>query len=245
MTKRKGISKKTRFEVFKRDAFTCQYCGRTAPDCVLEVDHIVPVAKGGDNEMINLVTSCFDCNRGKSDREISDTSAVKIQQEQIKKIAEKREQLEMIAKWRTELLHIADQELTIACDHFEALNGRYSISESSKVEVKKLIKKYGLEEVMTSMEIAFDLYGSETEQSIQLAYEKIGGICYNRKMQRENPAVKHRQRAFYYINKRFNYVNQTVLKKILNDFVDTEEDALEVIDAAKECRNWTEFRERW
>ena len=45
--KRKALSQKIRFEVFKRDSFTCQYCGRKAPDVVLQVDHIVPVAKGG------------------------------------------------------------------------------------------------------------------------------------------------------------------------------------------------------
>ena len=43
MAKRKGISKKTRFDVFKRDSFTCQYCGKSAPDVVLQVDHINPV----------------------------------------------------------------------------------------------------------------------------------------------------------------------------------------------------------
>lgn len=63
--KRKAISKKTRFEVFKRDEFTCTYCGQKPPAVVLEVDHIVPVAKGGKNGMDNLITACFDCNRGK------------------------------------------------------------------------------------------------------------------------------------------------------------------------------------
>ena len=43
MSKRKSLSKKIRFEVFKRDKFTCQYCGKTAPNVVLEVDHIEPV----------------------------------------------------------------------------------------------------------------------------------------------------------------------------------------------------------
>lgn len=46
MAERKTISKKTRFEVFKRDSFTCQYCGRTAPDVILEIDHINPVNNG-------------------------------------------------------------------------------------------------------------------------------------------------------------------------------------------------------
>lgn len=69
--KRKSLSKKSRFEVFKRDGFQCQYCGQVPPACVLEVDHIDPVSKGGGDEIENLVTSCFDCNRGKSDRAIS------------------------------------------------------------------------------------------------------------------------------------------------------------------------------
>lgn len=60
-TRRKGISKKLRFEVFKRDSFKCQYCGESAPDVLLEVDHIKPVASGGDNEITNLITVCKDC----------------------------------------------------------------------------------------------------------------------------------------------------------------------------------------
>jgi 5-methylcytosine-specific restriction endonuclease McrA len=60
MAKRKSMSKKLRFEVFKRDSFACQYCGNKAPDVVLEVDHINPVSKGGDNSILNLITSCFD-----------------------------------------------------------------------------------------------------------------------------------------------------------------------------------------
>jgi 5-methylcytosine-specific restriction endonuclease McrA len=45
MNKRKSISKKIRFEVFKRDSFTCQYCGSKSPDVTLVIDHIMPVAK--------------------------------------------------------------------------------------------------------------------------------------------------------------------------------------------------------
>lgn len=46
---RKAISKKLRFDVFKRDSFKCQYCGRSAPDVILNVDHVVAVANDGDN----------------------------------------------------------------------------------------------------------------------------------------------------------------------------------------------------
>lgn len=59
------ISKKLRFEVFKRDGFTCQYCGKSSPRVVLEIDHIIPIIEGGEDNSENLTTSCFDCNRGK------------------------------------------------------------------------------------------------------------------------------------------------------------------------------------
>lgn len=61
-----ALSKSLRFEVFARDGFTCQYCGRRPPDVVLEADHLDPRANGGNDELTNLVTSCFDCNRGKA-----------------------------------------------------------------------------------------------------------------------------------------------------------------------------------
>jgi len=61
-----ALSVRIRFEVFKRDEFTCQYCGRKSPDVVLEVDHIHPVCDGGTDDPINLRTSCWDCNHGKA-----------------------------------------------------------------------------------------------------------------------------------------------------------------------------------
>jgi hypothetical protein len=65
MTTRSSIGARTRFDVFKRDNFTCVYCGGKTPTVILEVDHVVAVAEGGTNDLSNLVTSCFECNRGK------------------------------------------------------------------------------------------------------------------------------------------------------------------------------------
>lgn len=65
MTTRKSLSKKSRFEIFKRDRFTCQYCGNQPPNVVLVIDHIEPVANGGSNDVMNLITSCEGCNQGK------------------------------------------------------------------------------------------------------------------------------------------------------------------------------------
>jgi 5-methylcytosine-specific restriction endonuclease McrA len=59
-----------RLRVFTRDNFTCLYCGKTR--CRLECDHVVPVASGGSDEIGNLQTSCFTCNRSKGAKMLSD-----------------------------------------------------------------------------------------------------------------------------------------------------------------------------
>lgn len=60
---------KLRFEIFKRDNFQCQYCGRTSRNdkCKLVIDHIVPKKWGGTTEKSNLITACEECNLGKKD----------------------------------------------------------------------------------------------------------------------------------------------------------------------------------
>ena len=78
----RSISLKKRFEVFKRDNFTCQYCSSKPPLIPLEVDHILPICKGGKNDIDNLITACFDCNRGKGGIELEsvpDTLVIKME----------------------------------------------------------------------------------------------------------------------------------------------------------------------
>ena len=55
----------TRFNVFLRDRFQCQYCG-TPED--LTFDHVIPVAHGGRKDWENIVTCCITCNRRKGGR---------------------------------------------------------------------------------------------------------------------------------------------------------------------------------
>ena len=63
------ISGKTRLDVFERDDYRCQMCGRTVEDGIkLHIDHIVPFSKGGSNEMDNLQVLCHECNLAKHDR---------------------------------------------------------------------------------------------------------------------------------------------------------------------------------
>ncbi len=60
-----AVSKTLRFEILRRDNFTCRYCGTKAPAAELHVDHVTPVTLGGEDKAENLVTSCVDCNNGK------------------------------------------------------------------------------------------------------------------------------------------------------------------------------------
>lgn len=58
----------TRFNVFLRDRFTCQYCGLPFPTHELTFDHVVPRSKGGRTTWDNVVTACGACNLRKGNR---------------------------------------------------------------------------------------------------------------------------------------------------------------------------------
>lgn len=68
-SKRRLISGKKRHAVFARDNYRCQICGATVDDgAKLHVDHILPVSKGGTNDIRNLQILCEKCNLGKHNR---------------------------------------------------------------------------------------------------------------------------------------------------------------------------------
>lgn len=58
----------TRFNVFLRDRFTCQYCGARKPTDQLTFDHLVPRSRGGRTTWQNVITACAGCNLAKGNR---------------------------------------------------------------------------------------------------------------------------------------------------------------------------------
>jgi 5-methylcytosine-specific restriction endonuclease McrA len=58
----------TRFNVFLRDRFTCQYCGESLPTHDLTFDHLIPRSRGGHTTWTNVVTACSPCNLAKGSR---------------------------------------------------------------------------------------------------------------------------------------------------------------------------------
>lgn len=66
--KSRSIPLSVRLDVLTRDGYKCVYCGRSSQQIDLEIDHIIPYSKGGSNQIDNLQSLCFDCNRGKGAR---------------------------------------------------------------------------------------------------------------------------------------------------------------------------------
>lgn len=91
-----SVSTRTRFEVFKRDGFTCQYCRRTPDEdgVKLHVDHVIPRKEGGGDEIENLVTACQDCNFGKAAKMLGDRAPVANIDDQLEAMRVKRSKLE-------------------------------------------------------------------------------------------------------------------------------------------------------
>lgn len=175
MAERKPVSTRTRFEVFKRDNFTCQYCGATPPAVILHVDHIVAVSKGGSNVKSNLVTSCSRCNLGKSN--ISLSSVPKSLAEQAAEIKEREKQLKAYRKI------IQDHEDRVKRDAWDVVHALYGehcneINRSYISSIKRFLELLPLHEVVDSAEIAFERVGAKTSRFTYfcaICWKKIKG----------------------------------------------------------------------
>lgn len=241
--KRKGLSNKVRFEVFKRDSFSCQYCGQSAPDVVLEVDHISPVSKGGKNEILNLITSCWTCNSGKSNRELDDDSIVAKQKAQLDELNEKRSQLEMMLKWRDGMNSIGDMSLDAISNRLNERTG-FTLSEHGRAGQKKLLKQFSVVDVLDALDQAIDKYvkrddeGKIDQESVSNALDKVSGIAYL-KSQPES------MKALYYargiMRRRFNYCPDWKAIKLLKLAHSVGADPEDLKDLAKDASSWTDF----
>ena len=101
-TKRRATSPRIRFEVFKRDDFTCVYCGQRPPNVLLQADHLIPVKEGGSDDITNLVTSCSTCNAGKGAIPLSDTTRAERAIANMEAEQERVAVMEAYGAWRLE-----------------------------------------------------------------------------------------------------------------------------------------------
>lgn len=152
--KRKPISPSLRFDVLEKDNFTCQYCGAKSVDdnVLLEVDHIVPVSKGGDNNIENLITSCKKCNIGKSAKKLGAKKRLTLRQKEIKDLEQRREQQEMYLKSRLN----KKKESEPLVNHINYLCNKYNLnrklSSYGENNIFTLYKKIGFEQMVNLIE---------------------------------------------------------------------------------------------
>ena len=245
-----SVSKTIRFEVFKRDSFTCQYCGDKAPEVILEVDHINPVANGGESDLRNLITACFNCNRGKRDKPLDENSAIEKQHRQLAELQEKREQMGLMIQWQKELMKLDDDAVDMLTDLWNKMTPGFSLTDHGKEQLIVLLKRFQFSELIEAMKISSSFYLNFDEDkykaSVQLAFSKIGGICQTKKQEKYNP---HLRDIFYVrgiLKKKLDYFNERWAMSLM-----TKASALEdahvffgsLIEFTKTVKSWTQWRE--
>jgi 5-methylcytosine-specific restriction endonuclease McrA len=250
--KRKSLSKKLRFEVFKRDKFRCQYCGRPSPEVVLlVVDHVEPVSKGGTDDILNLITSCEDCNSGKGAVRLSDGAALEKTRAQLELLEEKRQQLEMLIQWKKGLSDIKQEAADKAADFWSELAPGLTPNDNGRGNLRKWIKKYGFEAILDAMRIAADSYlvfdgdGKATDDSWERAFLKIPGIAYL------NGVPEGEKQAYYIrgiLKRRFpdDWKAQSnrrcaELLAFVQNAISVGVPADEITSNAKTARSWAQF----
>ena len=257
MAKRKSISKKVRFEVFKRDKFICQYCGRHSPNIILEIDHIEPVSKGGTNDILNLITSCKECNRGKINIQLDDDSALAKQKKQLEELQERREQIELLLQWRKSLSNLKSDTVSLVVDYINSKIESFSLNETGMRNIEKLTKKFDLSDILEAIDISeskylqYDVDNKLIQDSVEQFINKIGGILV---LKNKPPVDKELAYIKGICRNRFNYWDNRVGSIILNNYVAAlrecgwnEERILddiqtEVKTKTLECKNWSQWK---
>jgi len=245
---RKAVSKTIRFEVFKRDCFKCQYCGATAPDVLLVIDHIKPVAGGGSNEIANLITACGPCNAGKRDRPLDDRAAVQKQRAQLEELQERREQLELMMQWLEGLRNVRDETIERVCGYWHQLAPGWALNDNGRRKVRKWLRSYRLEEIIRAMDTAADQYlqlteeGTVTNESWGIAFSKIPGICRVERASADEPDIKE----LYYIrgilrNRILGYFDEARAIEWLRAARSWDVSLAQLTSMGKRVNSWSQF----
>jgi hypothetical protein len=193
--KRKSLGPKLRFEVFKRDSFTCQYCGEKAPDVILRLDHIEPVAGGGTDDLLNLITACFGCNAGKGMRKLDDKSELEKQRRQLEELNERRVQLEMMLAWRRELYGLQELTANALVQRIRELAPDWTPAPSGVALLNKWLREYGLAELLDAAEASAQTYlrwddAKVTQESWGKFFDMIPRVAATRRAEKDEPYLR-------------------------------------------------------
>jgi len=168
-----SLSKKLRFEVFKRDGFQCAYCGQTPPAVALEVDHIDPKSKGGKDDIDNLITACFNCNRGKRDIPL-DKIPNKLN-ENLEILKEKEDQLKEYRKYVLKVRKRIDKDIDLIEKQYSIYFPTYTFLESARNSCRRFIEIMDVHTLIDCMDMA-----CLKKDDPQKAWSYFCGICWNK-----------------------------------------------------------------
>jgi len=178
---RNPISKRVRFEIFKRDNFACQYCGQTPPAVVLEIDHIVSVSDGGSDETHNLITACFDCNRGKGAIPLAERPTpedLRAKRSLMRERIEQAEAYEMMLQEQRRIEEDAiDEVIAVYEENFEG----WTLLDRTRISIRRFLRSLPRTEVIEAMEIACNNMGRrERVDSSSIVFRYFCGICWRK-----------------------------------------------------------------
>lgn len=178
--KRRTLSLRTRFDIFKRDRFTCQYCGRKPPEVILEVDHVDPVSKGGGCDELNLLTSCFECNRGKADGKLNTIpeSRAKQVQDRIDIAAQTEALSAFLLEEREKADRIIEILSTYWCDKSAKPKdiGKFRMSDYRENSLRRFLKFLTSPEIQEAIDIAHSRF--PTYANDMRTWKYFCGICW-------------------------------------------------------------------
>lgn len=246
MKKARYISVKKRFEVFKRDSFTCQYCGLAAPEVILHIDHIEPVSKGGSNDILNLITSCKGCNLGKGARRLSDNSVVVQEAKILADQADRISQMKLLVKWKKSLVEENRSASKILASHIYDIYG-VEVSDAFLKSSERNIKNYGLEEMLTSCDISYAAYveDDQEEDQIEKFLNYIPKIAYRRQEERKNPVIGIARKISFTAKKRWYHCDPNILYKEIQGYIENHSiDIVDIENAIYSSNGIMKFREK-
>lgn len=175
-----NVSPRTRFEIFKRDKFTCQYCGKKPPTVILHADHILPVSKGGTSERTNLITACDTCNLGKSNVLLE--SVIEPIQKRLQEDIERAEQVAQYNKWLKKLRKSKEVDFRMISDAImEACGeapGTKTVSGPHANSIRMFIDRLPAEEVLRAVQIA-DSRKPFNKNSSYTSFKYFCGVCWS------------------------------------------------------------------
>jgi hypothetical protein len=171
-----AIRPSVRFEIFKRDQFTCRYCGNKSPKAILEIDHLHPLSAGGTDDPENLITACYECNRGKGARLLSDVPPEENLHEKAVLIAEQELQIRELNHWRSVQMERQNAEMAALFDYW---NKCFDAAPWNKTSVRRFIKNLGYHPVAEAIEAAVSKFGVTRSRAVSSdAFRYFCGCCW-------------------------------------------------------------------